>query len=136
MSLQHQWRTTVSVAGRNLGLFQTFGGGENDADNQVDHPGGMEEQEVFGGLATRGDVTVARTYKLERDHQHAKFLDQQVGRGRCVVTRQPLNPDRSPAGEPVVYTGLLKTMTHPDSDSNSSDKNVVSLVITPDGPIS
>lgn len=135
MSLSHQERVTVVVGGRDLGVWSTFAGGENDADNQIDHPGGMAQQETYGGLATRGDITVTRVYKLERDHPLVKFLDQQAGIGRCVVTRTMLSPDRTPSGDPIGFTGVLKTFTHPDSDSNSSDKKMVSLTITADGPI-
>jgi hypothetical protein len=136
MSRQDQERVTVNVAGRDLGVWDTFSGGEADSDDTKHRPGGMGEEEALGGFRTRENFTVTRLYRLERDHGLAKFLDDQVSRGRVVATRTMLDRDRVPIGEPITFTGILKTFTHPEHDSNSSDKKMVSLEVTPDGPIS
>lgn len=136
MSRQDQERVTVNVAGRDIGVFDSFSGGAADSEDSKDRPGGMGEEESLGGVRTRSNFTVGRRYKLERDHGLAKFLDSQVGRGRVVATRQMLDLDRTPVGEPITFTGMLKTFNHPEHDSNSSDKKTVTLEVTADGPIS
>lgn len=135
-SRQDMERVTVTVADRALGVWDTFSGGEADSDDTQHRPGGMGEQESLGGPKTRGNFTISRNYRLERDHPIAKWLDSQAGIGRVVAVRQYLNPDKTPAGEPVTYTGTLKSVTPPDHDSNSSDAAMLSIEVTADGPIS
>lgn len=135
-SRQDMERCTVSVAGVDLGVFDSFAGGENDSDTTIWRRGGMGGPESLGGITTRGDFTVARNYRLERDHPLVKFLDAQAGIGEVVAVRTMLDGDKNPVGDPITFTGTLKTFTHPDHDSNASDAKVVSLVVTADGPIS
>jgi hypothetical protein len=136
MARQDQERVEVSVAGVDLGVFDTFSGGEADSDDTKHRPGGMGESESLGGFRERGNFTVGRLYRLERDHGQAKFLDGQVGRGEVVAKRIMLDRDKVPVGDPITFTGTLKTFNHPEHDSNSADPKMVTLEVTADGPIS
>lgn len=136
MSRTDQERCTVNIGGRDLGVFDMFSGGEADSDDTKHRGGGMGPEESLGGPRSRGDFTLSRLYKLERDHGLAKFLDSQAGNGKVVATRTMLTRDRVATGEPITFTGTLKTFNHPDHDSNSSDKKMVSMVVSADEPIS
>lgn len=136
MSRQDQERVEVNVGGRDLGVFDTFAGGANDSDDTKHRPGGMGPSEALGGFGNRDNFTVSRLYKLERDHPLAKFLDGQVGIGTVVAKRIMLSRDRTPVGDPITYTGVLKTFTPAEHDSNSADPKMFSLEVTADGAIS
>jgi hypothetical protein len=136
MSRQDQERVNVTLDGIDLGVFSQFEGGAKKSDDTKDRPGGMGPEESLGGLPTRDPFTVSRRYKLERDHPLAKLLDSKVGSGRVVAVRQMLNPDKSPAGEPITFTGTLMEYVHPNHDANSGDRKTVALQVSADEPIS
>jgi hypothetical protein len=133
---QDMERCEVSVDGIPLGIFDTFSGGEADSDDTKHRSGGMGDEESLGGPRTRANFTVSRLYRLERDHGQAKMLDAAVGRGEVVAVRTMLDRDKVPFGDPITFTGTLKTFNHPEHDANSSDPKMVSLEVTADGPIS
>lgn len=132
-------RITVSVTfngeTRNLGVFDTWEGGNVTADNTKHRRGGMGPQVAVGGPVTIEDVTVSRDYDLERDHQHAHWLSTAVGRGRVSATKQYLDDDGNNFGDVIVITGILIGYNQPASDSDSSDVAMVELVINPDGAV-
>lgn len=132
---QDQERIEVSVDGVDLGVFDGFTGGASDSEETRHRPGGMGAEESLGGPKMVTNFTVSRLYKLERDHGIYVFLHQKVGEGRVVAKRTKLTRDRAPSGNPITYTGVLKSVTPPDHDSNSSDRAMLSLEIVPDGEI-
>jgi hypothetical protein len=140
MTLVYQERVTVSVTGNgitlNLGVFDTFTGGAHKSENQKHRPGSMGTRKALGGPGDRDDFSVGRLYELLRDHPHIKTLDNLVGIGQVHASRQKLNPDKSPAGEPINYTGTLIGVNYPDHDSDSSDKAMFTLDVSADEPIS
>lgn len=129
-------RIEVSIDNIDLGVFDTFSGGARDSDDTKHRPGGMGEEESLGGPATRSNFTVGRLYRLERDHGQAKILDAKVGTGTVVAKRIKLTRAKVPYGDPITFTGTLKTYNHPEADSDSSDASMVTLEVTADGPIS
>ncbi len=135
MSRTDQERVTVTVAGKDLGVWDMFEGGEVKADSQKHRPGGMGPEESLGGPRSREDFTLQRLYKLERDHPISKFLDNQVGTGEVVAVRTMLGTDRMPVGEPITFRGTLITYKHPPHDSSSNDKKMVVLEVSADEPI-
>ena len=132
-------RITASVTfngeTRNLGIFDTWEGGNVTADNTKHRRGGMGPQVAVGGPVTIEDVTVSRDYDLERDHQHAHWLSTAVGRGRITATKQYLDDDGNSFGDVIVITGILIGYNQPAADSDSSDVAMVELVINPDGAV-
>jgi len=96
----------------------------------------MGKQISLGGASTRDDFTVGRLYDLERDHPFMKRLDSLVNIGKVTAVRQKLNPDKSPAGEPITYTGTMSGYVMPDHDSDSSDKAMFTIEVSADEDIS
>jgi hypothetical protein len=136
MSRQDQYLVTVSVDGiGNLGVFDTFSGGEVDSDEQKYSPGGMAPPVSLGGAVTMGNVTVQRLYVLERDVPIVHQLLAATGRAGIQVTKQSLDVNRVPYGRPLVYTGILKKTQPPDHDSTSSDPALLELEFVPTGTI-
>lgn len=126
---------SVRVEDIDCGTFQTFSGGGSAADDTKNRPGGMGPEESLGGPVSRDAFTVGRLYKLERDHTLYKKLDALTGSGRVVVSRQKLNRNKSPFGDPITYTGTLIKVTPPDHDSNASDRAEFTLEVSADEPI-
>lgn len=136
MSRVDQERVSVTINGIKLGVFDSFAGGAAKAEDTKNRPGGMGPEESLGGPVSRDAFTVGRLYNLERDHPRMKELDGMVGSGRVVAVRQKLNKDKSPAGDPITYTGTMMDYTMPDHDSNSGDKAVFTIEVSADEPIS
>ena len=130
MSRQDQYAVGVTIAGVDLGVWDSLDGGEVDSEEAKYRPGGMAPQVSLGGYRTVNNVTVARLYRLDRDHQIAHWLLDQVGASDVTVTKQPLATDGSAFGKPIVYQGKLKQVTLPTHDSESSDAAKVELEVS------
>jgi hypothetical protein len=135
MARRDQYDTTVVIDGRNLGTFDTLTGGETDTDELTYRPGGMGPVVSLGGLTTIGQVVVGRLYRLERDHVLVHWLMGRVGKGEAVVSKQPLDPDGNAWGKPLTYRGVLKRVTPPEVDSNSTEAATIELEVTPRGAV-
>lgn len=120
---------------RDLGIFDTWEGGNVTADNNKHRRGGMGPQVAVGGPKTIEDVTCTRDYDVARDHQHAHWLSSVVGRARVTASKTWLDNDDVAFGRPIVITGVLIGYTNPESDSDSGDIAMVGLVINPDGDV-
>jgi hypothetical protein len=131
-----QERVSIRVDDIDCGVFQTFSGGGAVAEDTKNRPGGMGPEESLGGPVSRDAFTTSRLYKLDRDHPLFKRLDALAGSGRVVAVRQKLNKDRTPAGDPITYTGTLIKVTPPDHDSNGSERAELTLEVSADEPIS
>lgn len=130
-----QYANTVTIDGRPLGIFDTMGGGEADSEESLYNPGGMAPAVSLGGRQTVGAVTVGRLYRLDRDHDLVRWLMSRRGKARATVSRQPLDVDGNPFGAPLVYTGTLKTVTPPDTDSEDSGPAIWTMTITTESDI-
>jgi hypothetical protein len=126
---------TANVDGERLGVFQTFAGGETDSEETRNYPGAMQAQESLGGPRTVGNVTVARRFKPDRDAALVKRLRSKVGRATAQIMHQPLDASAAPLGQPEVFTGTLKRVGGPQSDSNATGVAMFELEITPDGTV-
>lgn len=134
-----QSKVTVSATylgvTKDLGTWDTWGGGGVTADNTKHRRGAMGAQVAVGGPKTIDDVTITRDYDLERDHQFAHWLSGAVGRAWIVATRQFLDMDGFNFGAPIVITGVLIGYTLPEHDSDSSDVSMVEIVVNPNGEV-
>jgi hypothetical protein len=135
MSRVDQWRNTVTIDGESLGVFDTFDGGAADSEEQKYRPGGMDPEITLGGSSSFDNVTIARLYVHERDHDLCRRLMNKAGRATVVVKRQPLDKEGNAFGTPHVYNGTLKACTPPGSDSQSSDPAQMELECTVVGAI-
>lgn len=101
-----------------LGVFDSFSGGEGDSEDTKYNEGGGS-QLALGGRQTRADFTVGRLFKKDRDPDVYRKVDAARGKATLVAKRQPLDDDGNPFGKPITWRGKVKTVTAPDSDSNS-----------------
>ena len=118
-----------------LGVFDTFKGGEADSDEQKYRPGGMAPPVSLGGAVTMGNITIERLYVLERDHVIAHSLYAATGVATVTVSKQPLDFNKVPYGRPLVYVGKLKKVNPPQHDSTSSDPGLLELEFVPTGTV-
>ena len=120
----------VTVAGVPLDnvVWDTMEGGDNVAEDVAYLPGGMAPQINLGGLPKRGDITVTRIWSdaLVRVY---KQLDQASGQAGVTVTYTVLDASGQSTGSSVTYTGVLKSVTRPNYDSNTSSEAKLQLVI-------
>ena len=124
------WLISASCEGRDLGIWDTFSGGELDSEETKYRPGGMESEISLGGRQTTGNVTIGRYLDRARDWPLIKWLSTQRGVGRVNIGLTPLAFDGARGGDPLVYTGTLKQTTIPDLDSTGNDATKVELEVT------
>lgn len=138
MSRQDQSAVTLTIDGRDLGIWAKLSGGEIDSEELQFKPGAMGASISLGGSVQVGELTLSKLYELavfQSGDDLIHWLIMRVGKGNCVAARQPLDPDGNAYGAPLVYTGKLKTVTPPELDSESSDAALVELAITPNGTV-
>lgn len=133
---QDQWNNTVTIDGTPLGVWDTLGGGDVDAEETKYRPGGMQPQISLGGANTVSNVSLARLLSREDwDFMH-NLMARRVGKAKVTVARQPLDVDGNPMGRPLVYTGKLQNVNPGDTDSESSDAQRWEITVSTDGSIS
>lgn len=135
MSRQDQYAITLTIDGRDFGVWDKLTGGEVDSEETKYKPGGMGAPVSLGGSVDVGNLTVSRLYVLNRDHDTIHQLVSRAGKGRVTISKQPLDVDGNAYGRPLVYTGTLKSVTTPDADSESSDAGILECEITPAGTV-
>jgi hypothetical protein len=129
---ESNWTHHLTVGGVDLGYWaEREGGGVDSEDGSYDDWDGTI---MLGGKRTRDDVTLRKGYR-EQVHAVYRFLDARAGDGvlgRCVITTTPTGDDGVSWGDPIVLTGVLKTVNPPDSSKGSSDPAKLEIVIKPD----
>lgn len=127
----NQWKITLEVDGVQLfGIsWDKASGGEITADNQTYNPGGMAPQSVVGGMRKRGPITLEKVWSDILIKNFVR-LDEAAGKATATVKLTPLNSDRSTATTPIVYTGVVESVTRPQSDSMSSTLETATVVVT------
>jgi hypothetical protein len=129
-----QYQVTVKVDGiGELGIFDSMTGGENDSDEQKYRPGAMQAPISLGGATTMGNVTLERLCDKDRDWPVLHALLAAAGTAAIEARKQPMDNNKVPFGRPLVYSGVLKTVTPPEHDSTSSDPSTVVLEFVPSG---
>jgi hypothetical protein len=127
------WRVTVGVNGIHTGVWDVKEGGDVDSNELTYKPGGMVDPISLGGSRTVNNVTLRRNYRLGRDHSVSQRWLNWAGKGKVVVTQQPLDEDGNSWGSPIVYQGTLKRVKLPDHDSQSSDAAMIEIEVTVSG---
>jgi hypothetical protein len=145
MSRQDQYNVSMTVDGYLTGTWDKLEGGEIDSEENKYRPGAMGAHVSLGGSVEVGNLTISRLYDLQRDHGAVgskgnpgtiHWMIERTGKGQCVISRQPLDIDGNAFGDPIVYSGTLKTVTPPEVDSESSDAGLLECEITPSGTVS
>lgn len=128
------FRTTVTVDGEDLGIFDTCEGGAVSSDITKRRPGtARSKRATYGAPQDTDDVTVAREWLRSRDYPLQRRLRKKVGWADVVITRTPLDPRfEVPSGaEPeILVGGLLQNVGSPDSDTDGNDTAMLTLVVT------
>jgi hypothetical protein len=115
------------------GIWDKMTGGELDSDETKYNPGAMAPPVSLGGRKTTGNVVVSRLYRLVRDHDHVKNWLGYVGRYRVKVSKQPMDIEGNVYGNPVVYVGILKRLSLPEVDSESSGAGLIEIEVSVEG---
>lgn len=129
-----QWYNTVTIGGFNVGVWDTLSGGNVDSDETKYKPGGMGPEITLGGSTSVENITLGRLLTKD-DWNVMAFLKNVVGKAEVTVSRQPLDVDGNPFGNPLVYTGILQAINAGDTDSNSSDAQVWEITVSTIGSI-
>lgn len=135
MAREDQFISYLTVGGADEGAWDSFDGGETDSEDTKYKPAAMPSISL-GGAVTVGNITLGRLYQKERDISAVTRLRAQAGRASVVVSRQALDENDQPFGKPEVFTGKLKAVTPPSSDSTSSDAAMITVEISPDSSVS
>lgn len=135
MSRQDQYAVTASLDGRDLGIFETFTGGEIDSSETTFKLGAMGPRVSLGGSVEPGNVTIGTLFDLSRWQPVIHWIVSRVGKGTLTVKKQPLDVDGNAFGDPLTYTGKLKQCNPPEVDANSGDAAMLELEMTPAGTV-
>lgn len=117
-----------------LGVWDKMSGGEGDSNESRYRPGGLAAEVSLGGTKTIGNVTASKLYDESVD---SWFHQVYEARGAATVdlSKQPLGADGNPKGRALGYSGVLKAVTPPDHDSESSDAALVAIEFVPNGSL-
>jgi hypothetical protein len=134
------WLNTVTVNGTLFpgpnGVWDTFKGGEVDSEASTYKAGGMVDQEAIGGQETIGPVTLDKALDLQADWGVAQqLMAASIGNAPIVISRQPLDINKNPSGNPLTYKGIVKSCSLGDTDSNKSDIQMWTISAVVSGPI-
>lgn len=133
---QDQWSNTVTIDGTPMGVWDTFGGGDVEAEETKYRPGGMQPQVSLGGSTSVNNVTLSRLLGKEDWPVMHDLMSSRVGKADVTVSRQPLDADGNPFGRPLVYRGKLQNVNPGDTDSNSADAQTWTIVVSTEGNVS
>lgn len=90
--------------------------------------GDQTEPIVVTGRAVLGEITLTRGYDPRQDQTLKRRLRAQVGSLRTTVRIIDLLENQQPYGEPDIYTGILRSVSAPQTDAGSTDPSEWSLV--------
>lgn len=131
----NQFSVRVSVDGADLGDWDKMEGAESDSEDTLYRPGAMAPAISLGGQSTVAAATISRLYDINRDPGIVHMLRAKTGKGRVTIVKQPLAVDGSAFARAESFTGILKTVTSPEYDSESDDAAMIELQVTLDAVV-
>lgn len=132
--LSSRFLVTYTLAGRQIGQFQTFDGGGVGGDAMVDRVPGGEYPRAMGGEKTLDPITITRTYDRVRDNAALlRFLrDNTHEDDQAVVALWTLDQHRNPYEKIGTWTGVQTAVNNPTTDTNNqNDKATLSITMQP-----
>lgn len=126
---------TVTIDGENTGIWEMKSGGGVDSDETLIYPGARQAPVALGGKQLPEQITLTRTYDLDRDQPKIKIWMNRAGKASVIVKDQSLDADDNAFGNPLVQKGRLKTVNPADRDSTDSGAAQVSIVVSVDGSV-
>jgi hypothetical protein len=124
---QDTWVIRLTVNGESFGIWDKKSGGAVDSEDTKYYPGGMAQQIPLGGRKTTDNVTLSRLYDRHDDHDRINTLLNAAGKGSVTISQRPMDPDGNEYGRPLIYTGKLKRVNPPDTDSESSGAALIEI---------
>jgi hypothetical protein len=125
-SRKDNYRVYAVVDGKDIGVFETWSGGDGDSDDTPYREGDGSNTNL-GGKPTRDPITIGRLVKPSRDIPIYPWLDSRRGKCEAVFTKQYVDDEENPIGQPIIRRGRFKKVTDPEADKNSSDASTFSL---------
>jgi hypothetical protein len=125
-----QWSNTLVIDGSPLGVWDAATGGDVTAVEKKYRPGAMAPEVSLGGVPSVTNIKLTRLVTSADWVTMRRLLQSRVGRAQCTVTRQPLDADGNPFGQPLVYTGTLLIVNPGDNDSNNIDAQTWEITIS------
>lgn len=135
MSRSDQRSVSVTIDGTPTGIWDALSGGEADSEETKYRPGGGGAQVSLGGPTTLENLTLSRLFKLDRDLPKIKGWMAKRGKAPVVVTEQFLDRDGNVASTGLTYRGVLKKVSPPEHDSESSDAAKVEIEVSVAGDV-
>lgn len=134
---QDQWQNTVTIDGTSYGVWDTMAGGAVGATETKYSPGGMGPQVSLGGKSNVDNLTLGKLLEPNTTEwgRVKHLMATRTGKADVSVSRQPLDIDGNPFGEPLTYTGKLLTVTPGDTDSNSEAAQVWQITVSTHGSV-
>ena len=129
-SLQTNYLNTVTVGGRNLGVFDRFSGGNRTSTNTKRRHGGSIRKKVHPSYGEFDTVTVGRDYDLAAMHAEVRRMLTTETPLPMVVRRQPLDAERRPFGDSLIYQGFVETVSPGDIDADAEDLTDIEITMT------
>jgi len=129
---QDEASITLTVDGVNYDngddWFSYTGGGLSAAGAKT-RAGSMGDEIELGGPATRADATITTQNSEQMAGQH-KTLEHLIGKGNAVITIQYLDEySHVLTGRGFSVRGKLKEATLPDSNANTPDAGMYTVVV-------
>src|SRR5579872_7329226 len=116
---EQQFLVSVNINGTDLGVFDTYKGGDVQAKVTKHRPGGMGPEQGYPALPVYTDVTVSRVYDPTVYQEILRTLNAQAGRVPGSVAVQPLDANGNAFGKPIVYGGVFSNLKWGNVDSTS-----------------
>jgi hypothetical protein len=129
-SRKNNYRVYATIDGRDLGLFETWSGGDGDSE-ETTYTEGNGSRIPLGGMQTRDGLTIGRRFDSARDLPIKDWLDNTRGRKDGVFTKQYVDDEENPVGKPITRRVKIKKVTDPEADKNSSDVSTFEIETTP-----
>lgn len=121
---------SVTIDNEPTGVWDAKSGGAVDSEETKYREGGGGNQVVLGGQQTTENLTCARLLKLDRDLPLLKDWMAKCGKAPVVVTEQFMDRDGNVAAIGLTYEGVLKAVTPPEHDSESTDAARVEIEVS------
>jgi len=131
---QNTWVIRFKVADKDMGIWDKKSGGEVDSEELKYNPGGMNPPISLGGSINVGNITISRIYDRVDDGDKIKTLINGAGKSTAEVSQRAMDLDGHEVGDAIVYLGILKRVTIPDTDSEANDAAMVECEITVGAP--
>lgn len=121
-SLQVNYLITAKVGGELLSEpFDTWTPPTVTRANTRRRHGGQTREKIHAGFGRYDSGTLGRDHSVARDHARLKGLYTSLTPVPVEVYEQPLDAERRPFGDAVIYTGWLDTAARGAIDVNSED---------------